>query len=156
MEPTRFGASTDTPATAAALLRALASRHGLVLSPVSPTAAAAAVCAVESLLTRYQRNSLDSTATLPEAGQVALAAALRLAATGVRSEYVPSAACTDFEAAAALVNRLDAWCTHWSDLDGSAVLTLAGECLVRGIDEHLDGLGELLILVAADWSTGHR
>lgn len=150
MRVTRYGSSTASPTSAAALLRAVASRHNTSVSAVSSRHAAAATIAAESLMVYCRRDSLEPTSTLPVPARIALAKILTLAATGVEPEYTPSALCADLEQYEELLETVDVWLTSWFPGDpASDILTLAGYCLIDG-DTGVSAVGELLLCWAAD------
>jgi hypothetical protein len=145
MQTTRFGAATDSPYAAAALLRATAARYGAPLEQVSAIAAAAAVVATEGFLEVYHRASLESISSLGAAAAEVFAGILQHAANGALPTPVGSDQLAPLEEFQALVGRVDVWLGAWfaAPADAEAALVAAGMLLVRGLDPRLDALGEL-------------
>lgn len=153
---TRAGASTTTPTTAAAVLRALATRHGAVLYQVPSTHLAGAVCAVEAWMESLAAPSLESTSRYGTAAADTLALALVLAANGVEPSGRSGIDCAPYEPFAALLTRLTGWLVEWfSDpLDRATAATLAAACLTAGPDDRLASVGELLSSWAEELTPG--
>lgn len=145
MQPTRFGAVTDSPFAAAALLRATAARYGVPLDQIPATTAAAAVVATEGFLEVYHRASLESVSSLGATAAEVFAGILQHAANGALPALVGSDQLAPLEEFQALVGRIDVWLREWftAPADAEAALAAAGMLLVRGLDPRLDALGEL-------------
>lgn len=134
------------------MLRARASRHGVLLGEVSPVALAAAVIAVECWMEALGADSLEHTSQFGAAAQPSLAAALVLAARGVVPDPVPHEEQADLERFLGLLERLDAWLHTWFPLPTDRVdaVLFAAACLAVGADPRLAALAELLETWSSD------
>jgi hypothetical protein len=144
MDVTSFGAGTDSPTQAAALLRAMGMRFGAVCMSVPDVKLAAAVGAAELWTAASGVPRLDRASSAGPDAVAVLAAALRLACEGRVPERRESWWCAEWDRYAEVMERVNGWFALWlDDQDASTAWTIVAAVLSVAGDELFTSVAEL-------------